>query len=1349
MFKTIRFLRQNKNSNGHRRMAVESLEERQLLAVTAGLMPTASDPLVVTTLQDIVSSMDDVVSLREALAAAQSGDVVTFAVSGTIKLNSVLQVNEGITIDGGAKITISGNNATTIFEIVGANTSFLNLTMVEGYNNNAINDGRGGAITCVNWATENTITIDNCNFYGNHVSNSGGAIFIFNADAKITNCSFGLGGYSSVYAWSGCGVSLVTYAREVVFDNCEFTEMNESYFGGGLYITGSTNVTISNSNFHDNATWRGSSFYANNSSNVNVVSTSFINNVSAAAPDGQAGQFGTLYIEGSVATISDCNFLGNTGNNAGGAIFANNASTINIFGGSFTNNTLAANDEWGGAALGIWSDCKLYVNTEVTVDEETGEEIFTYTNTQTDFTDNITYASDSAFGGAIWFIGNSAIIANASFVGNAAIPTSGTCSRGGAVNVSKGEMTFFNTLFAENSAKDSGGAFNMLNSEGSVSARFDYCTFTANSADNGAAQHYGDAIFTQSAIAMTNSIIAENGINDVCLHTGISSFNVDNSVIGTFSFEGAGEENLVTGDNVTVYSDGMPLFVEGAYALVADSIAIDLSNSNRYGLSDLEGNPGCNGDFSDAGCYEFQSVPVDPLVVTTLEDVVDETDNLVSLREALASASSGDTITFAVEGTIELQSVLQVNEGISIDGDSKITLDGGDAVTIFEVLGTNTSFLNLTMVEGYNNGGPNSSCGGAISYLTWASDGMITIDNCDFIGNHAASGGGSVYIFNAAANIKDCTFSLGDYSSVYAWSGSGLFLATYAHEVVVDNCEFFDLKESYFGGGIYVNDSATNITVSNCYFHDNGNYRGSSIYLTGGANVNVVSSTFEDNASTQGQGGDAGQFGTIYVLSSTITLTNCDFTGNAGTLMGGALFLSGSTASIFGGSFVGNTVVANNEWGGAAIGLWDGSHLFVNANSDGTYADSVTVFDGNTASAADSTYGGAIYCFQSTAVIANALFTNNSAVATEGTSTRGGAIHVGTGTMTVVNSLFAENSASDSGGAFNIFNNDYATVSANFDYCTFAGNSAPNGMAIFTQTDVTVSNSIIAENGENDLFLHTGASNFTADHSVIGTIAYADAGEAVLTDCVNYASDMKLFEENAYTLTAGSVAINFSNGNRLGLADLAGNPGCYGRVSDAGCYEYQSDSPVEQLATPTITTGNRGIYASYGANRHYIQWGEVANASGYEVEYTTDGSAWSSVTATETSAVIRNLVYGTDVTYRIRAVGDGVSYTDSDWSRTRTFNVCPMDINNDDDIGGLDRNILAVSWGAEEGDDEYQYYADINADGDVGGLDRNFLGSNWGGEAGDDDLTYPRPARADAVFAAYEAGDLDVDFDVF
>ena len=95
------------------------------------------------------------------------------------------------------------------------------------------------------------------------------------------------------------------------------------------------------------------------------------------------------------------------------------------------------------------------------------------------------------------------------------------------------------------------------------------------------------------------------------------------------------------------------------------------------------------------------------------------------------------------------------------------------------------------------------------------------------------------------------------------------------------------------------------------------------------------------------------------------------------------------------------------------------------------------------------------------------------------------------------------------------------------------------------------------------------------------------------------------------------------------------------------------------------------------------------------------------------------------------------------------FNVCPMDVNNDGDISGGDRQILSGAWLTEEGDEGYQYYADINADGDISNGDKAFLSNNWLGSADDDDLVYPKALRADAVFAAYEAGDLDVDFDVF
>ena len=253
-----------------------------------------------------------------------------------------------------------------------------------------------------------------------------------------------------------------------------------------------------------------------------------------------------------------------------------------------------------------------------------------------------------------------------------------------------------------------------------------------------------------------------------------------------------------------------------------------------------------------------------------------------------------------------------------------------------------------------------------------------------------------------------------------------------------------------------------------------------------------------------------------------------------------------------------------------------------------------------------------------------------------------------------------------------------------------------------------------------------------AAHSV--TVSGLAEGDAVYysEDGANYVTDPIAYTDpGAYT--------TYVKVERAGYEDFTGS----------GTVTINDVTPSEQLAAPTITTGTRGIYVSYGANRHNIQWGAVANASGYEVQYSTDGSSWASVSASGLSAVITGLTYGADVTYRVRALGTG-SYTDSDWSRTKTFNVCPMDINGDGDIAGSDRTIMATSWLAEEGEEGYQYYADINGDGEVSNTDRPFIGQNWNKEAGDDDLVYPRALRAaDAAFASYEAGDLDVDIDVF
>ena len=90
-------------------------------------------------------------SLRAELAAANSGaDTIVFAhgLHGTITLASELQITDSVTIDGpGAnKVTVSGNNASRVFEVdAGFNVTISGLTVSHGYAPNfgggILNDG--------------------------------------------------------------------------------------------------------------------------------------------------------------------------------------------------------------------------------------------------------------------------------------------------------------------------------------------------------------------------------------------------------------------------------------------------------------------------------------------------------------------------------------------------------------------------------------------------------------------------------------------------------------------------------------------------------------------------------------------------------------------------------------------------------------------------------------------------------------------------------------------------------------------------------------------------------------------------------------------------------------------------------------------------------------------------------------------------------------------------------------------------------------------------------------------------------------------------------------------------------
>ena len=181
-------------------------------------------------------------------------------------------------------------------------------------------------------------------------------------------------------------------------------------------------------------------------------------------------------------------------------------------------------------------------------------------------------------------------------------------------------------------------------------------------------------------------------------------------------------------------------------------------------------------------------------VVTTLLDNVDETDGLLSLREAIDGAVSGQKITFDKSlkgGTIDLNGdPLSITKGLTIDATSAggITIDACRGSRVFFISGEDPAIpvelKGLTITGGniinndcgsgiYNEGAllvitdstitgnTTEKMGGGIFNGTFRSDGQsyggrVTIRNSTVSGNSAIGGGGGIM------NSDECWMTITD-----------------------------------------------------------------------------------------------------------------------------------------------------------------------------------------------------------------------------------------------------------------------------------------------------------------------------------------------------------------------------------------------------------------------------------------------------------------------------------------------------------------------------------------------------------------------------------------------------------
>jgi hypothetical protein len=290
-----------------------------------------------------------------------------------------------------------------------------------------------------------------------------------------------------------------------------------------------------------------------------------------------------------------------------------------------------------------------------------------------------------------------------------------------------------------------------------------------------------------------------------------------------------------------------------------------------------------------------------------------------TLRQAIATAVSGDTIDFAAGlSVITLTSAeLLINKNLTLNGPGANQLSvqcspapGKPGFRVFNILASTVTISGLTISKGEGNG--------------IQSNGVLTIANSTISGNSTSTSGGGISNNGGTLTITNSNISG---NSAKGFSDS-------------------------FGGGVQ-NEGTLTITDSTISGNSSTNEGGGIRHDSG--TLTIINSTISGNSSTSGGGGGInGVMGTITISNSTIsgnsadddgggistqttlTITNSTFTANSAASHGGGVFHEGAASFI-----ATNTIIALNT---ASTGpdvypsLDSHGYNFIGDNSDATIA---------------------------------------------------------------------------------------------------------------------------------------------------------------------------------------------------------------------------------------------------------------------------------------------------------------------------------------------------------------------------------------------------------------------------
>ena len=1000
------------------------------------------------------------------------------------------------------------------------------LTITNGdFSRNVAQNGEGGALR-VHYTPA---TITGGTFEGNTSTGHGGAARFDNAAFSISQASF-----TGNQSGNQGGAFKTDDCPTISIDDCEFVENAAAGMGGAIQIWNTTTTTLTNSEFTRNTSgeYGGGVFLLGSE----IVSTDLAFTGNVAQSHG-----GGIYLSGSGrAEFTDSSFIGNRSESGnGGAIF----SEGNVVGAAlaFTGNTSASS----GGAICISSGALRLENSLLIKNgaENSGGIYLSGTGVlnaiNTTIADNV--STNSGFD---VIVGSDA---TANFYNSIVVQTDGSNGIAG-----DGTINAFNTLSS---------FVDWTNADSATNFQYDATLPLFKDAAN---DDYTLAGSSQAIDLGDNSYTTSN--TDLL---GLMRVDNDRVDLGPYEYNGAFfltlEGSLLLGETLT--ASVAPLTINVNYQWYRSSVddpetwtAIPDATESQYATTEDDLGRYVKVVVTDADVesrvqeavteYFIRAEETPTLIVSTDQDVVGLLDGRTSLREAIAYAQPGDTITFApglAGKTIRLNGTwLDVTKSLTIDASNLwdlrndvpgLVLDGGGTTRIVRSeLGSDDETVVVKGLEFKN--GVNGNRGGAIM----SSGGNFVVEDSVFTDNYASGYGGAIALASGNLTVRNSVFT-GNTGDNFGGAVHVMGTATISNSQFTNNTGVGNL-----GGGAICLDEIGTLTVESCDFTRNSGPHGGAISAWG--ELTIIDSVFTQNtASVDG--------GAIY-SEGNITGDGLTLANNHADVYGGAVrcynALTNATVTFANSTFDGNT--ANSE--GGAIKTDGGAYSFENCDFTENSTPNV---------------GGAAMFYQPTTLqISQSTFTRN-----QSTNSLGGALYVTGGTLNFDDLAFEENSAQNNGGA--MFLTGGTVTIANSDFINNAGQNSGGVGLDNCQTTITNINAIgnVARVWAGFADVVGGAATFV--DSYFANNASENGGGAISTyNCVlNVSGSEFVGNSTNASIDSSGGAIHANCTATVVDSTFTNNSSYYG-----GAIEVVANGTAE--VTGSTFTGNSASYAGGAAH---------------------------------------------------------------------------------------------------------------------------------------------------------------------